>query len=406
MALRSIRPLHRKRELPTNVLVVEDQGTMRELIRGMLRKNGYHKLVTVENGRQAIGAICSHEVNVVITDWNMPNMTGIELVKWIKADSRFFRLPVMMISDEGSADKVLYALEEGSDGFLVKPFSEVKLIKHLDDMLTKAACLSEMEEKVFEMRLLKLSGEYRKALELGNEILKVRKHPRVVLMTCECLYKIEDYEKAIEMMLDTDEETRTSGHNNLLGKLYISVGRQSEGLMYLEQAVEKNPLNHDRKIDLARAYFSAGKVGEAEKVIEKMMSMNPTDLNLVSVAQLYLDHGDEIKAGLYLDQTVDPIPETVHVFNNYAVALRKANRCEESARIYQKCLQIVPNSDILHYNLGLLYRRIGRLEDAKKVLVRALQLNPNNKHADKLLKDIQSGRAMEGKECDCSHPSE
>jgi tetratricopeptide (TPR) repeat protein len=98
--------------------------------------------------------------------------------------------------------------------------------------------------------------------------------------------------------------------------------------------------------------------------------------------------GEVDKAGFYLDQTVDPIPETVSVFNNYAIALRKADRYEESASIYKRCLQITPDSGILHYNLGFLLTRLGRLTEAKTVLQKALKLNPEDLHAKSLLQKV------------------
>ncbi len=391
MASRLAFSARKRKEHNTNVLVVDDQSTMRELIRGMLRRNGYINLVTADNGKLAMEYICSRPFDIVMTDWNMPNMTGIELVKWLKGDARFFRIPVLMISDEMTADKVLYAVEEGADGFLVKPFSEVKLIEYMGEILERAASSGEIEEKIFEMRLLKLDGKYRETFEVGNEILKTRSNSRVAMMVCECLYHLEEFDKAIGMMMDTDEEVRTSEHNNLLGKLYMAVGNQEQGLLFLEQAVEKNPLNLDRRIDLARAYFSAGRSGDAERIVERMLNMNLTDMNLVNIAQVYLDWGDVAKAGSCLDKTVDPIPETVHVFNNYAVALRKANRYEESVLVYRKCLAIVPDSDVIHYNIGLLYKRIGQLDEARRMVHKAVGLNPENTHARKLLKELESG---------------
>jgi len=371
-----------------NLLVVDDLPQMRDTMRVMLRNNRYTNLTFSESGNQALRIIGALSINIVITDWNMPNMTGIELLKKIKSDPKLFLMPVLMISDESAADKVLYAVEEGVDGFLVKPFNEHDLIKNIRRTLLKSSSRDEMEIKIAEIRRLKLTGNYREAVQLGEAILKVRNDPRVALMTCESLYHVEEYDKAIAMIADTDEENKTSKHSNLLGKIYMSLGQYTKGIMSLEDAVKKNSLNNDQIIDLAGAYFATGQKGDAERVIDRILNSNPTDLNLVDIAQTYLDQGNIDKAGYYLGQTVDPIPATVPVFNNYAVALRRADRFEDAANIYLKCLRIDPESDVLHYNLALLYTKIDKRTEAKEALTNSLKLNPDNQYARELLEKL------------------
>src|SRR5512139_177123 len=146
-----------------SLLVVDDLPQMRDMLRVMLKKNGYVNLSMAEGGKNALMHIASKHIDLVITDWTMPNMSGIELLKHIKGDPNLYKLPVLMISDERSSDKVLYAVEEGADGFLVKPFSENDLIKNIKLALAKSASKGELSEKISEMQRLKLSKKYREA---------------------------------------------------------------------------------------------------------------------------------------------------------------------------------------------------------------------------------------------------
>ena len=373
-----------------SLLVVDDLPQMRDMLRVMLKKNGYANLSMAEGGKHALTHIASKHIDLVMTDWTMPNMSGIELLKHIKGDPNLYRIPVLMISDERASDKVLYAVEEGADGFMVKPFSENDLIKNIKLALAKSASMGELNEKISEMQRLKLSKNYREALELGFEILKRGKNQRVALMTCECLYQVEEYDKAIGMIADTDEKSRSSQHSNLLGKIHLSLKHYDQGIVALEQAVKMNPLNYERKIDLAGAYFAAGRKAEAERVLVGILNARPTDLELVSIAQIYLDQDQMDKAGDCLKRTVDPIKETVPVFNNYAVALRRADRLEDATDIYLKCLKIDPNSDVLHYNLAVLYAKSGKFNEAKEAAANASKLNPDNEHAKDLLTKLKS----------------
>lgn len=377
-----------KRTNDESLLAVDDLPQMRDMLRVMLKNNGYVNLSIAEGGKHALIHIAQKPIDLVITDWTMPNMSGIELLKHIKGDPKLFTIPVLMISDERASDKVLYAVEEGADGFLVKPFSENDLIKNIKLALAKSASTDEMKHKISVMRLLKLSKNYREALELGFEILKSTKNQRVALMTCECLYQVEEYDKAIAMIADTDEKSRSSQHSNLLGKIHLNLGQLDQGILALEQAVKMNPLNYERKIDLAGAYFTAVRNEDGEKVLLSILNSRPTDLELISIAQIYLDQDQMDKAGDCLKQTVDPIKETVPVFNNYAVALRRAGRLEDATDIYLKCLKIDPESDVLHYNLAVLYAKSNKLKEAKEAAENALKLNPDNEHTKDLLMKI------------------
>jgi two-component system, chemotaxis family, chemotaxis protein CheY len=378
-----------KKSAQKNLLVVDDYPEMRDIIRVMLRDNGYSNVLTADCGNRALRTMESRPVSIVITDWTMPNMTGIELLTHIKSDPKWFTIPVVMISDERDSAKVLYAAEEGVDGFLVKPFSELDLINSIKAALAKCNLKDEIEKKIVEMRRLKLSNNYQEALKVGSEILAIRNHPRVLLMTCECLFKLKQYDKALSIMADVDEEDRTSQHAQLIGQIHINAGRYAQGILALEKAVNMNALNNDLKIDLAVACFANEDIEEAERVIQSVMNNRPTDLNMVNIAKIYLDRGDTDKAGAYLKQTVDPIKETVQVFNKYAVALRKVDRFEDAAEIYRKCLKIEPESDVLHYNLAVLYTKTHQPEEAKKSLTEALRINPENEYASSLISRLR-----------------
>ncbi len=378
-----------KKTAQKNLLVVDDYPEMRDITRVMLRDNAYGNVLTADCGSRALTIIESRAISLVITDWTMPNMTGIELLTHLKSDPKYFTIPVVMISDERDAAKVLYAAEEGVDGFLVKPFSEQDLINSIRIALEKYNSKDEIEQKVVEMRRLKLSGNYQDALKAGFEILDVKNHPRVLLMTCECLVKLKQYDKALSIMADVDEEDRTSQHAKLLGQIHMNAGRYAQGILALEKAVNMNTLNNDLKIDLAVACFANENIEEAERVIQSVMNNRPTDLNMINIARIYLDRGDIDKAGSYLKLTVDPIKETVQVFNKYAVALRKLERFEDAAEIYRKCLKIEPDSDILHYNLAVLYTKTSQPGEARKSLSEALRINPENEYASSLLSRLK-----------------
>jgi two-component system chemotaxis response regulator CheY len=117
-------------------LVVDDFSTMRRIVRNLLKELGYGNVEEAEDGVIALQRLKSGGIQFVVTDWNMPNMTGIELLKAIRADTTLKHLPVLMITAEAKKENIIEAAQNGASGYIVKPFT--------------AAVLEEKMGKIFE----------------------------------------------------------------------------------------------------------------------------------------------------------------------------------------------------------------------------------------------------------------
>ncbi|MDQ7038190.1 MAG: chemotaxis response regulator CheY [Aquificota bacterium] len=105
------------------ILVVDDMSTMRRIIRTILNQLGYTNIEEAENGKQALAKLRSEKFDFVITDWNMPEMDGLQLVKEIRNDPDLKHLPVLMVTAEAKKENVLEALKAGVNNYIVKPFT-------------------------------------------------------------------------------------------------------------------------------------------------------------------------------------------------------------------------------------------------------------------------------------------
>lgn len=114
----------------TRLLVVDDMATMRNLIRKMLRAIGYTTIDEAEDGVSALEKLRTQQFDLVITDWNMPNMDGLTLLQEIRK-SDVAELPVLMVTAEKRRENVLAAINAGASGYIVKPFSEAALADKL-----------------------------------------------------------------------------------------------------------------------------------------------------------------------------------------------------------------------------------------------------------------------------------
>ena len=123
-------------------LIVDDFSTMRRIITGLLKELGFGKIREAEDGEKALHLLRSRQqdgipINFVITDWNMPVMDGLELLKAIRQDSSLNHLPVMMVTAEAKRENISLAAEAGADGYIVKPFNAATLKVKLDKILLK-----------------------------------------------------------------------------------------------------------------------------------------------------------------------------------------------------------------------------------------------------------------------------
>ena len=114
-------------------LVVDDFSTMRRIVRNLLKELGYTNAEEAEDGVVALSMLRAHKFDFVVSDWNMPNMTGIELLKNIRADESLKNMPVLMITAEARKENIIEAAQAGANGYIVKPFTAATL----DEKLTK-----------------------------------------------------------------------------------------------------------------------------------------------------------------------------------------------------------------------------------------------------------------------------
>ena len=115
------------------ILVVDDFATMRKVIRNLLKQVGYENIVEAEDGVIALKTLKSQKIDFVISDWNMPNMTGLELLKAVRSDEDLKTTPFLMVTAEALQDNVIAAVKAGVSNYIVKPFTA----ETLNDKITK-----------------------------------------------------------------------------------------------------------------------------------------------------------------------------------------------------------------------------------------------------------------------------
>lgn len=118
-------------------LVVDDFSTMRRIIRNLLKELGFTNIDEADDGVSALAKLKSGDFDFVVSDWNMPNMTGIELLRAIRGDDALKNLPVLMVTAEAKKENIVEAAQAGASGYVVKPFTAVTLDEKINKILHK-----------------------------------------------------------------------------------------------------------------------------------------------------------------------------------------------------------------------------------------------------------------------------
>lgn len=116
-------------------LVVDDSSTMRRIIINTLNKIGYTECAEAANGREGVERMAGGAVDVVITDWNMPEMSGIEFVRALRANAATRAVPVLMVTTNAAKDDIVEALRAGVNNYVVKPFTPETMKEKIDAVL-------------------------------------------------------------------------------------------------------------------------------------------------------------------------------------------------------------------------------------------------------------------------------
>ena len=126
---------------PTDLkfLIVDDFSTMRRIVRGLLKEMGCHQAEEAEDGVAALNLLRGAKFDFVVSDINMPNMNGFELLKNIKADDGLKHLPVLMVTAEARKEDIVLAAQSGAAGYIVKPFTKATLEEKVQKILQKLA---------------------------------------------------------------------------------------------------------------------------------------------------------------------------------------------------------------------------------------------------------------------------
>lgn len=119
------------------ILIVDDFSTMRRIIKNLLRDLGFNNTSEADDGSTALPMLQAGNFDFLVTDWNMPGMTGIELLKAVRSDERLGSMPILLVTAEAKKEQIVEAAQAGVNGYIVKPFTAQTLKEKIDKIFER-----------------------------------------------------------------------------------------------------------------------------------------------------------------------------------------------------------------------------------------------------------------------------
>lgn len=362
----------------------------------MLRHVGIKdkNILEANDGDQALKIIQSETekkiIVLILLDWNMPRLTGIEVLQKLKEDDKLQNIFVLMITAENNQEQITRAIEKGADNYIIKPFKA----KTLEEKMLNIINPPQYIEAIKEGEELLDQGNYQKAIDIFQDVLKIKPDSASVRILMGKAYEeMKDFERARQLYEEAIEKNpEYLRAYNTLTDFLIKIDDKKAALNYLEKAAEISPVNPQRHLMIGKLALECRKDTEkAEKAFRKALKQSPEIAH--EVAEIYLENRNAKKAEEFFRSSLTQ-NQSVHIYNRLGIALRKQRKWKKAIEEYQKALKIDPNDEVIFYNMGMAYLEGDKMAGGKKndaiiCLKNALKINPNFEEAKKALKDLR-----------------
>ncbi|MBI5178553.1 MAG: tetratricopeptide repeat protein [Nitrospinae bacterium] len=379
------------------IMVVDDQANMRKTLRSMLFMIGYKTISEADDGDVALTKLRSAPMDLVIVDWNMPRMSGVELLQEIRDDSILRDLPFIMITAEIDEAQVARAAEEDVDGYIIKPFVVDTLEKKINAVLEKKANPPQVEAYIKLGRVYMDSGmlnesmaEYEKAHALMPD------SARIQLALGKVYEKMGDPVRAEAAMLQAATlNPRYIKAYRTIADFHMKRGNEQAAMDALKQATLLSPNNPARQVALGKMYMKNGNLEEAKRAFSTAIACAPRNAEYHSeIGEAYLAAGQADMAAESFKVSLG-LSEDPNVYNRLGIALRRNKRYKEAISEYRKALYIAPDDEVLHYNLGRALQEDHQIDAAITEFRKALKIDPEFEECKEALKKLEFGGGSE-----------
>ena len=375
-----------------SVAVVDDIESMCKSIRGMLKVLEFgNKFYYGYNGKEALNIIREHEIDLLIMDWNMPVMNGLEALGYIRDDEHFRDLPVIMITAEATREMVAQAAESAIDAYILKPLTVKALGDKVSWLIDNVNNPPLMFVHLKKARGYKESGDIEAALKEMKTAMKAdatsSKPPRDMGLLYLEQKDLELAEKYLLKAAGMNPYDVFAFHH--LGELYLAKNKIDLAAKYFEKAMKVSPRHVTRGIHFGKALIQKGIFDKASNVFDKALSLSDNNSALMEdVANFCMAHESNAYAARLFETILRKHLDRTDIMMKLGVVMTKEGKILEALDYFSKVEKREPHNLEVKLHMAHSYISIDQMYRADKVLRDILKIDPDNIQAKEILKTL------------------
>jgi CheY-like chemotaxis protein len=373
-----------------SVLIADDMDSMCKSIRNMLNVMNYGSTYHFAfNGIEAWNILQAEKVDLSIIDWNMPAMSGVEVLGRIREDKELRDMPVIMVTGEANREIVAEAAEADVDNYLLKPFSLKNLGDRICKVIEKANNPSPMFYHLKMARDFEEDGDFesaiqeiRQAQEMDPESTRpLRELGRVYILQND----LEAAEKWLNQAIKTNKLDAIAYHH--LGELHVKDGNIEKAAKYFDEAMNISPRHVSRGVQFGQALVKNGMFQRAKGVFDRAVDLSDSTLALQEeIADFCVTEGVNDYAAKLMEDILDHEPNRDDIVFKLGVAYENLGETSKALDYFNAAGKKDKNNVEIQLKIAKNYIDSGQMIRAEQILELILKKDPENINAKELLK--------------------
>ncbi len=372
-----------------SVLIVDDMENMCKSIRGMLKVLNYgSRFRFAFNGSEAWSILQKDPLNLAIVDWNMPTMTGVELLGRIRDDKTLRDMPVVMVTAEANRELVAEAAESDIDAYILKPLTVKSLGDKIAEVVEKANNPPPMAFHLKQARDLEEAGDPEGAIrEIKKAMDAEPQSTRPIRELGKIYLKVENLEEAEKWLAKAAKLNKLdviAFHS--LGELYLKRNNIDKASEFLDKAMSISPRHVGRAIQFGKVLVQKGAVRKALNVFDKAIALSDNSMTVQEeIADFCLDEGFFEYAEKNLEFLLQQMPSRQDIIYKLGVANEKQGQFRKALSYFIEVGKRDRNNTDIQLKIAENYIASGQVLRAEQTLTHLLRKDPDNESAKELL---------------------
>ncbi len=372
-----------------SVVIADDIESMCKSIRGMMKVLGYGKqFFMVHNGAEALKILQEEEVDLLIVDWNMPIMNGVELLERIREDEKLRDMPVIMVTAQANRDMVAEAGESEIDAYLLKPLTVKSLGDKIEAVVDKANNPPPMFYHLKRARAFREADDIESAIAEAHQALNADRLSSRPHREIGALYFLKnDYNTAEKWLIAAAKMNRYDVFAlHLLGEIYLIRNDIDKATEYFEKAMKVSPRHVGRGISFGKVLVQKGMIPRALKVFSKTIELSGNDMSLKEDVAFFCAEHKVFKFAIKLFESILFVyPDRTDILVKLATIMEQKGDVNQAIRYLGKAEKNDPVNIDIKLRIAHHYISIGQMVRADKALNAVLMVDPRNRRAQELL---------------------